>query len=133
MTTAEIRDALMTGKITPDQAKAEFQALHKVQYPPPMKMPIPTHQINDRESLAAYNPRLAGQLANLDANHFYQRERVEEAARHAIGLFAYGLIGLVDGLADSAFYGLSELTEDVTFGVTRTIYRFKDGIQRGKQ
>jgi hypothetical protein len=99
-------------------------------------MPIPgdriSHvEIQDRASLAAVRADLAREIMQRDAEHFYQRSYVEESARHAVGLFAYGLIGFVDGIADSVGYGISELVEDVTFTAARTARKAIDGIQRG--
>jgi hypothetical protein len=102
----------------------------------PRRMPIPgdmiSHiEIQDRASLAAVRADLAREIMQRDAEHFYQRSYVEESARHAVGLFAYGLIGFVDGIADSVGYGISELVEDVTFTAARTARKAIDGIQRG--
>jgi hypothetical protein len=82
--------------------------------------------------LANYRPDLASNLSQLDAVHFYKREILEENVRHGVGLICYGLIGAIDGLLDSTMYGLSEIAEDLSFGGTRILYRFQDGIQRGK-
>lgn len=139
MLPTEIRDKLMAGELTPDQARAMFEEAraskaieHKPIHPMPLKPQPEMRQMTDRAQLAIIRPDLGRHLAQEDAVHYYKREMVAERTRHAVGLLAYGLIGVVDGLLDSLGYGVSEIAEDITYGVTRTIYRAGDGIRRGK-
>jgi hypothetical protein len=123
MNPLEIRDKMMAGELTPAQAKELFDQARAgkevmVHKPPPIK------------------PRLSqrvGPIENIDDEHFYQRALLEEHVRHGTALMIYGMVGLVDGVLDGIAYGVSEITEDITFGVTRVLYRAKDGIARGKQ
>lgn len=139
MQPTEIRDMLMAGELSPDQARAMFEQArlskppsaieHKTHHPMPMKPPA---QMVDRGQLEMVRPDLARGLVQLDAQHFYKRMLIEENARNFVAVPAYAIIGVIDGLLDSIGYGISEIAEDITFGVTRTIYRAGDGIKRGK-
>ena len=131
----EIIRKLKGGEITQQEAMRAFIDKHKTDKPNPIKpkgMTIPTAQVMDRQSLAQYRPDLAQNLANLDMHHYHQRMIVEEFARNSVALPAYAIIGVIDGIIDSTGFLVSEVVEDVAFGVTRTIYRFKDGISRGR-
>lgn len=131
----EIKRQLESGEITPQQAMEAFISKHKEAKPNPLKpksIAFPTAQVMDRQSLAQYRPDLAQNLANLDMRHYHQRMIVEEFARNSVALPAYAIIGVIDGIIDSTGFLVSEVVEDVAFGVTRTIFRFKDGIVRGK-
>lgn len=128
----EIRDKLMAGELTPQQAKQLFEESRekKTHHPPPAKMIH--HEIQDRQALARVRGDLARHITQTDAKHYYDRVMLEEKTRHGIALIAYGLIGMADGVLDSAGYAISELAEDMAFTVSRTYYRVKDGWQRGK-
>jgi hypothetical protein len=139
MLPTEIRDKIMSGEIGPDEARAMFEAAraskgiveHKTPHPMPMKRP-PMGQMDNREQLAMIRPDLARGLVQVDAQHFYKRMLIEENARNIVAVPAYAIIGVIAGLLDSVGYGASERIEDITFGVTRCIYRAGDGIRRGK-
>lgn len=68
----------------------------------------------------------------IEQTHFNHRLDAKEAVSQPIGLVAYGVIGAIDAVVDSAFYLIGELTEDVTFGVSRIVYRAESGWNRGK-
>ena len=139
MQPSEIRDKLMAGEINPDQARKMFESVRqekgvvvqKPQHPMPMKRQS-FGQMADRQQLEMIRPDLGRNLVQLDAVHFYQRMKIEENVRHMVGVPSYAVIGFIDGLLDSIGYGLSEIAEDITFGVTRVIYRAGDGIKRGR-
>ena len=154
MNSQEIRDRINKGDITPDQASLLFLQMREkrqrqirpitaernrktgVYEPKSSRLPVPGDRISrvqvaDREGLALVRSDLAQAIQNRDAEHFYQRSYVEENVRHAVGLFAYGFIGAIDGLLDSAGYGLSEIVEDITFTIARTARKFREGLDRG--
>lgn len=71
-------------------------------------------------------------MEGTDEEHFARRMEIEENVRHGIGMIGYGIIGAVDGVIDTVSFGVGEIAEDIAFGITRVIYRIRDGIQRGK-
>lgn len=140
MNPTEIRDKLIKGEITSEQAQKMWQERRqKMELAPVQQQGLTTkveslpdmRQINDRTSLARVRADLAQEIIKRDAIHFAQREYVGETARHFIALPAYAVIGIADGALDSVGYGVAEFAEDISFMVSRTIRRLKEGWFRG--
>lgn len=118
MNPKEIREGLDSGDIAPEEAAVLFQQLEK-------KKPTQIIPWKSLETLIEYSPERV-------ARNFETRKGLEETARHGVGLIAYGLIGLVDGVIEAACYGVAEIAEDATFLASYTLRRLKEGWERGK-
>lgn len=70
---------------------------------------------------------------NSEGMHFGDRKKVENSVRHAVGTVIYGVVGVVDGVVDGVSFGISEVVEDASFLISRTITKAKEGWQRGKE
>lgn len=158
MNTSEIRDALQSGTMTPEQAREAFIALRQQNQgasqsrteltpasrnealparridnlPTAGKLNIGELQAKDREALKAVRSDLALAIENRSTRHEYQRQYVEESARHALALPMVGLLGIADGALEGIGYGISEIAETFTYTLTRTMRRIKEGFERGR-
>lgn len=118
---SEIKRDLEEGKISHEQAVELFQQNRKV---------VPYRPKNSIENLK----RIGGEIFNHNnaQEHYEQRMDIEEGFRHIVGTPIYGAIAAVDAVIDAASFGVTEIVEDATFLVSRTIYRARDGWERGK-
>ena len=111
---SEIRDLITQGKISPEQGMQMFQQSHK----------------DNPKTLTKIHPQ---NLYARDQQHYITRMNLEENLRHISATPIYGAVGIADGILDGLIFGATELAEDISFGITRIIYRFRDGGERGKQ
>ena len=65
--------------------------------------------------------------------HAQKRRDVEAGMRHLVGVPIHALIGIIDGLIDSATVLAGEVLEDATFFVSYSGKRMVDGWNRGKR
>jgi hypothetical protein len=121
----EIRDRINNGKLEPEQAIKLFKGLHQQEVAPVV------YQGMERESRLK---RIGMDLFNHNnaQAHYEQRMDLEEGVRHAVGLPIYGAVAGVDAVVDALSFGVTEIVEDTTFLISRTIFRARDGWERGK-
>ena len=112
---SQIKNMLDQKEITPQQAIQMFQASNQEHLSSPI-VKIHPHTLYTR-----------------DQQHYMTRMNLEENLRHYAALPIYGAVGIVDGILDGVIFGATEIAEDLSFGLTRIVYRFKDGWERGKQ
>lgn len=131
-TALEIKDALVKGEINHEQAITLFKKNTQVATKEPAQV---AEYLPPRPSQGVLVlQRIGGELFNHNNadQHYEQRMDLEEGIRHAVGMPIYGAIAAVDAVVDAASFGITEIVEDATFLASRTIYRAKDGWQRGK-
>ena len=106
----DIRDSVDKGELVPEEAAKLFQTLHEV----------------------APRARVVGYAVGThDDWDFIERVEYEEAWRHRVAKPIYAIVGVLDAITDSAAMLAGEITEDITFMITRVGKRAKDGVRRG--
>lgn len=116
---------------THSQPKRELAPTRPGGLPAAGSLNIADIQASDRKALAQVRSNLAFEIERRSTRHEYQRQFVEESARHAIALPAVGLLGIADGALEAVGFGLSEIAETLSYTVVRTVRRFKEGVERG--
>lgn len=94
---------------------------------------IPQIEVKDRKDLDRVRRDLALVVESTSTQHEYERQMVEERARHVIAMPAVAILGVADGALEAVGYGISELAETFTYAATRTIRRVKEGFERGRR
>lgn len=114
----DVRDLAEEGRITPEQAGQMFQLIRS------NRPDIGDMQIKQKRF--TFN-----QKAPPGYYHEIRKEK-ERKARHIVGTPVYIAAGMADGIMDGIIYLAGELAEDISFGISRTKKRVKDGWERGK-
>lgn len=148
MTARDIAMAVQAGEMSNEEALAMWRAGHEsnagamVPIEPQVEhvrgiqdAPIffPKIKVSDRNELARVRSDLALVVEGVSMQHEYERQRIEEGARHVIALPAVALLGVADGALEAVGYGISELAETITYTITRTARRVKEGFERGRR
>lgn len=152
MNATEIRDAVLAGEMTVDEARVAFQEAHQgnvgqlerpraevgiveqesrprgIEHAP---LSVPDLQVQDREALAEVRRDLALVVESTSTQHEYQRQMVEERFRHYTAMPIIALLGIADGALEGIGYSISEIAESFSYAVVRTGRRIKEGIERG--
>ena len=123
---SEVKAKLERGEITPQQAIELFKGTHQV-------TPV-VYQGMEKPRAIVNLSRVGRELFNHDNadRHYEQRMDLGEGIRHVVSLPIYVAVEAVDGVVEALSYGVTEIVEDATFLASRTIYRARDGFNRGK-